>query len=77
MGLAIKNPLNPNAGVVRRVVLNYAIKKNAHAVPLASARQHPEPRKPKGKPRRPFVGARGGGSSKGRPALGSKLQPEG
>ena len=29
-------------------MMNCAIKKNAHAVPLASARQHPAPRKPKG-----------------------------
>ena len=33
--------------------------KSAHAVPSASARQRPE--NPKGKPGRPFVGARGGG----------------
>ena len=47
MGLAIKNPLNPNAGVVRRVVLNYAIKKTPTPClwQAPASTQNPESRK--------------------------------
>ena len=50
----------PPSGKPPSVVDDALRNKPAHAVPLASARKHPEI--PKGKPGQPFAGARGGGS---------------
>ena len=50
-------PVEGRAGNKKK---NSTFGKPAHAVPFG--KRPPEPRKPKGKPGRPFVGARGGGS---------------
>ena len=44
------------------MMMNYAVKKRPRR---AFGKRPPAPRKPKGKPGRPFVGAHGGGSQKG------------
>ena len=47
---------------INTMVMVNCTKKTAHAVPLASARQHPENQRKTRKPGRPFAGAHGGGS---------------